>query len=279
MDFVSIVSDINELPPLSDITHQVQTLYNEGSENVNILQLVRVIESDAALSANILHMVNAPYYGFSRKIASVSQALTLLGTDTIYGLVLNFVINNSVKANMRPYGLSNSQFNDICHLQSALMLQWYSKIDLRHAQFLTPLALIMESGKLVVAREVVRYGNIKEFAAGIQEAEDTTSYEHQLFGSSSYFVSGLLFEHWNMEPLYVEILKGLDYERNKSFTPKTDAFIESLDVVRSAVNVKDIFTTDSLKKASELLEEMGFYVDDFLKVAKRIKEKYEKNTR
>jgi len=273
MDFKAIVADINELPPLSDIARVVHSLYEDGAENVNILKLVKAIESDAVLSANILHMINAPYYGFSRKIASVSQAVTLFGTNLIYGLVLNYAIHSTVKANVRPYGLSNDRFNAICHMQSALMSQWYSKIDLHHAQYLTPLALIMESGKLVVSREVVKAGKIKEFAEGIKNAETTTSYEHEVFGSSSYYVSGLLFEHWNMEPLYVDILKGLDYEHPSA--SQVDTYITSLDVVRTAVNVKEVFTDSSIQKAAEMVEEMGLWVDDFIKVAKRIKEKNE----
>jgi HD-like signal output (HDOD) protein len=273
MDFKAIVADINELPPLSDITRVVNSLYENGAENVNILKLVKAIESDAALSANILHMINAPYYGFSRKIASISQAVTLFGTNLIYGLVINYAIHSTIKANVRPYAISNDRFNAICHMQSALMSQWYSKIDLHHAQYLAPLALIMESGKLVVSREVVKAGKIKEFAEGIKNAESTTIYEHELFGSSSYYISGLLFEHWNMEPLYVDILKGLDYEHKS--VDKLNEYINTLDVVRTAVNVKDVFSEKSLQEASELVEEMGLMVDDFLKVAKRIKEKNE----
>lgn len=275
MNFQAIVSDINELPPLSDVARIVNRLYNEGSANVNILHLVKAIESDAALSANILHMINAPYYGFSKKIASISQAVTLFGTDLIYGLVQNYAISINVKANMRPYGVTNKKFNEICHIQSALMTQWYSRVDLRHAQFLASLALIMETGKLVVAREIVKSGTIKEFTQGIQESEDTTLYEHELFGSSSYYISGLLFEHWNMEPLYVEILKGLDYESKKSTTQQMDAYIASLDVVRTAVNVKGVLTDESLQRSAELVEDMNFYVDDFLMIANRIKKRYE----
>jgi len=275
MNFKAIVEDINDLPPLSDISRIVNKLYAGGSTNVNILQLVRAIESDAALSANILHMINAPYYGFSKKISSISQAVTLFGTDLIYGLVQNYAIQASVKANMRPYGVTNQQFNEICHIQSALMTQWYSRVDLRHAQFLASLALIMETGKLVVAREVVKSGNIKEFTEGIKACEDTTLYEDELFGSSSYYISGLLFEHWNMEPIYVDILKGLDYEHKKSNTQQMEAYINSLDVIRTAVNVKEVLTKSSLKKATLLLEEMGFNVGDFLLIANRIKKRYQ----
>lgn len=153
MNYKDIVSEIDSLPPLSDTTMFIQQLYSHGAQNVNIIKLVRIIESDALLAANILKMINAPLYGFSKKIASVSQAVTLFGTEMVYGLVINYAMNQHLKADLKPYGLLNSQFNNICQMQSALMMQWYAKIDLRHAQFLASLALMMESGKLIFAKK------------------------------------------------------------------------------------------------------------------------------
>ena len=144
MNFKNIVADLKSLPPLSNIAFEIQEIYSKGAKNLDIIKLVRVIEEDAVLTANILRMINAPIYGFSRKIASISQAVTLFGTDEIYGLVLKYAIQERIKADTKIYGIDSSKFNDVCHLQSTLMMQWYSKIDLRHAQFMSPLALIME---------------------------------------------------------------------------------------------------------------------------------------
>lgn len=103
MHFDAIVEGISELPPLSDTAKIITRLYEDGAENVNISNLVRAIESDGSLTVNILKMINAPYYGFSRKIASVSQAVTLLGTKVVYGLVLKFCIESLLVANLRVH--------------------------------------------------------------------------------------------------------------------------------------------------------------------------------
>ncbi len=273
MKFEDIVKSIESLPALSDVTNIIQQLYAEGDDNIDIIKLVKAIESDALLTANILKMINSPLYGFSKKIASISQAVTLFGTHVIYGLVVSFSINSVVKANLRAYGVTNKVFNDVCLMQSALMTQWYSKIDLRHAQFLAPLALIMESGKLVVAKEVPTYLNIKEFSEGMIKADHIASYENSIFGTSSYYVSGLLFDYWNLEPLYVDMLKGLDFE-NDDLTDKMNHYINTVDVVRTAVNVKTIFTDESIKEASDLVSDMGLDVEHFERVAFRIKGNY-----
>lgn len=275
MNFNTIIEGIEELPPLSDTAQVVDKLYANGAENVNILNLVRAIESDASLTVNILKMINAPYYGFSRKIASISQAVTLFGTQIIYGLVIKYCIESLIVANLRPYGITSSQFNEISHLQSALMSQWYSKIDLRHAQFLAPLALIMETGKLVVSREIVKAGKIKEFQDGLRKAEDFIEFENEFFGTSSYFVTGTLFDYWNLEPIYADILKDLDFIP-KDTSRQMEHYIKSLDIVRTAINVKNVLTQNSIAHACELIEEIGFDVDDFLHVTSRLKQKINK---
>ena len=275
MHFRSIVSHIEELPSLSDTSMMVRELYKNGAENIDITRLIRTIESDPLLTVNILKMINSPLYGFSKQIASIRQAVTLFGTHTVYGLVVKFSIESSMIANLRAYGISNTHFNAVCHMQSALMQEWFSKISEKHANILSPLALIMESGKLVVSQEVAHSSGIKEFLSGIKAAEFVSEYENEAFGTSSYYVSGLLFEHWNLETFYVDMLKGLDFEHDAS--SKLGYFIDALDVVRSAVNVKHIFTDTSVDEAVEIVEDMKLSVDDFLDAVDVINDNYQKS--
>jgi len=269
MNFRNIVNNVDSLPTLSDTTLIVRELYLHGAENIDIVKLVETIESDALLTANILKIINSPLYGFSKKISSIKRAVTLLGTHIVYGLVVKFSIENSIIANLRPYGVSNSAFNSMCHMQSALMNQWYSEIDLKHAQILSPLALIMESGKLVVSQEVAYSSSIKEFLKGIKATDFISEYENEVFGTSSYYVSGLLFDHWNFDTLYVDMLKGLDFEYDAS--SKLGYYIDTLDVVRTAVNVKNVLSKESISAASEIVEDMKLDVDHFIKVATKLK--------
>lgn len=274
MTFKNIITDIESLAPLSNTAFMIQQIYSCSTENIDIIKLVKIIEDDAALTANILKMINAPIFGFSKKIASVSQAVTLFGTDIIYGLVLKYSAQEQLKADTSIYGIDNKVFNDVCQLQSNLMLQWYSKIDLRHAQLMAPLALIMESGKLVLANEVMKSNYIKKFTSGYAKSENIAEFEHKILGTTTYYISAMLFEHWNLEPLYVKILKGLDFETDSG--EKIESFINSLDVIRVAVNLKSVLTKKSIKEASFVVEDLGFDVDHFVKVANRVRAQYDK---
>ncbi|MEQ1825614.1 MAG: HDOD domain-containing protein [Pirellula sp.] len=51
-------------------------------------EYARPIEADAGLMGQILRFVNSSYFGFSREIASIQQALTLVGVRTIKNFAL-----------------------------------------------------------------------------------------------------------------------------------------------------------------------------------------------
>lgn len=272
MNFEEIVSSIDSLPPLLDTTLIINKLYANGGDALDINKLIIIIESDALLSANILKMVNSPLYGLSQQILSITQAVTLLGTHKVYGLALSYSINNLICANVRPYGVNNATLNDISQLQSMLVSQWFSKIDKKTANYLSSLALIMESGKLVLAKEIVKVSQIKEFQLGLSTTKNVAKYENEVFGTSSYYVSGLLFEHWNINPRYTDILKSLDFEY-KSKT-KIDIFVDILDIIRTAINIKEILSEMSIAKAADLVEDLGLDVNDFINSAKKLQLQY-----
>ncbi len=276
MTFEDIVKHIKSLPPLSHNTLKIRDLYVDGPENVNVIKLIRFIESDATLTANVLKFVNAPKYGFSKKISSVSQAVTLLGTEVIYGIVVDKAMKEHLKADISAYGITNIQFNDLCHLQSSMVIQWYSVIDIRDAHFLAPLALIMELGKLIIAKEVEESSYTTMFRRGLGKADDIEEYEYELLETTSYYVSALLFEHWNLNPLFIDILKIMDFEPKKK-EMRVEYYRNILDVVRTAVNVKGILTQRSIDDAAKKVKEMGLSDATFFHVAKRMQRMYEQS--
>ncbi|NOR57050.1 MAG: HDOD domain-containing protein [Sulfurimonas sp.] len=267
-----MVENIDSLPPLSDVANLVNSIYTSRSDDGNMSKLIRIIESDAILTANILKMINSPYYGFSKKINSISQAVMLFGTHKIYALVISYSMQESLKANTDIYGFNSIQFNEMCHLQSALIMQWYSKVNMRDAQFLAPLVLMMESGKLILANEVVKSDYSDIFRKSFIECENIEEFEKELIENTSYYISALLFEHWNLEPIYVEILKELDLQNECD--RNIQVFKEIIKVIRTAINLKEILTEESIKKASRIVWGMNLSVDNFEKVANGIREAY-----
>ncbi len=268
----SIVENIDSLPPLSDVAQLVHSIYNSDSDDGNMKKLVKIIESDAILTANILRMINSAYYGFSSKIKSISQAVTLFGTRKIYALVISYAMQEHLKANTNIWAFNSVQFNEMCHLQSALAMQWYSKVSLSDSQLITPLTLMMEIGKLVLANEVQKSDYSEIFRKSFIECDSIEEFEKDLIGATSYHISALLFEHWNLEPMYVSILKALDTDLENDC--RFREFINIVKVVRTAINLKEILTDESIAKASKIVRSMNLSAEEFARTAYRMRKRY-----
>jgi HD-like signal output (HDOD) protein len=278
MTYEDLVKNIDEMPALSKVAMVIQGLYANGAHSVDVRKLIRMIEADIMLTANILKTINSPYYGFRSRISSISQAVTLLGTQQIYSLVIHYAISQHLTADTTIYGFNNAQFNEMCILQSSLTMQWYAKIDLRDTHILTSLALIMESGKIIISKELMESDYREEYRKGFLACENIPKFEQEFLSTTSYYLSALLFEHWNLTPVYSVVLKNLDRDESE-YDEEVDAimvqYIKAIDVIRTAINLKEVLTDESIQKASLKVTEMGLDSEGFETVANRMRKKYE----
>ncbi|MEN4053170.1 MULTISPECIES: HDOD domain-containing protein [Sulfurimonas] len=278
MTYEDLVKNIDDMPSLSKVASVIQGLYARGAHNVDVRKLIRMIEADVMLTANILKTINSPYYGFKSRISSISQAVTLLGTQQMYSLVIHYAISKHLQADTTIYGFNNAQFNEMCILQSSLMMQWYAKIDLHDTHILTSLALIMESGKIIISKELMESDYREEYRKGFLACEDIPKFEQEFLYTTSYNLSALLFEHWNLTPIYSIVLKNLDKDEAE-YGEDVDAimaqYIKAIDVIRTAINLKEVLTDNSIAKATQKVKEIGLDSEYFETVAQRIRKKYE----
>lgn len=273
MSFESLVKRIDTLPPLSDSAQKILQLYAEDEDDIDIRKLTRLIENDTLLTANILAMINDPKFGFNNKITSVGQALTLFGTRIVKGFILSIVMKEHIRPSMGAYGISNEKFNDMGQLQAALLFQWYMGIDIKKAQVLVPLALIMETGKVIFAQEMGSSDYAHLFTEEIYHANNMEEVEHKYSDTTSYYIGGILFDHWHFSKRYVDIMKCLDFDDEDGEVDPIDIHI--LDVIRQAINIKGLLTQESIDNACALVKEYGMDEAAFMKAALRIKNAYD----
>jgi len=70
-----------QLPSLPHILLKLIEACNK--EDAKIKEISLIISKDASLSAKVMALVNSAYHHLPNKIASVEQALVLLGIDTV----------------------------------------------------------------------------------------------------------------------------------------------------------------------------------------------------
>ena len=74
---------------LPSLPEQYERIMEElQSEDASLPKIGEIIESDVAMTAKILQLVNSAFFGLSQHVSSPAQAAMLLGVDTIRTLVL-----------------------------------------------------------------------------------------------------------------------------------------------------------------------------------------------
>jgi putative nucleotidyltransferase with HDIG domain len=81
-----LLEQLGSLPTIPSIIMRVTDLVN--NPKTSALQLARVILDDQAMTARLLRLVNSPFYGFPRRIATVTEAITILGFHQVRNLLL-----------------------------------------------------------------------------------------------------------------------------------------------------------------------------------------------
>lgn len=78
------------IPPRPAILQEIDI--EMAKEEPDFIRLAKIIGSDVALAAGLIKTTNSPFYGFSKKVRTVDEALLVLGlkvvTRTIAGLAL-----------------------------------------------------------------------------------------------------------------------------------------------------------------------------------------------
>jgi len=79
--------------------------------DTSLKEVAEVIERDLALSAKILQLVNSAFFGLPRKIGSINEAVTYLGTTTIKNLALAL----ETFSNTLHSGMSTKELDELAH--------------------------------------------------------------------------------------------------------------------------------------------------------------------
>ena len=271
MSYIPLIARVDSLPPLPESVIELESLYADGNPDID--KIVKVMEADPSLTADILAKVNAPLYGFSKNIVSVLQAITLFGPIQIRSIVLNSSINRTFDIDLSPYGISTHTFSKVSMIQSELMFQWYVGIDMDIARNATPIAFLMETGKILIAKDIMESQKTKNFLADLEEYDDISYVENMHAMMTSAQVNALVFKHLNLNDTFSEVMSYLDDEYTDIPKHIFDVVI-ALRIVRTAVNIKEQFTETSIENAIKLLEENKLDTKVFKRIVKRLRIKY-----
>jgi HD-like signal output (HDOD) protein len=256
-----VVDDIKNLPPLPASIRKIQELCME--DDVNLSLLVKTIETDPMLCANILKAANSPLYGMSREIHSVNQAVMLFGVAMIRGFAAANAIKKIFPLDMSPYGITVEYLSEMSTLQQALVRGWYGEVDKTKLPLLLSASFLMELGKLAAASRLLKLGHKEEFMQALEQSDEIGIVENQFLGMDSYSIGSAMFQHWHFESELIDVLKQIS-------NPEAGSSAAILNVVCTAINIKESLSESSMERAIAALQRFGLDRSSFEKAVSEL---------
>ncbi|MFK5937641.1 MAG: HDOD domain-containing protein [Sulfurimonas sp.] len=254
-----ILKKIKQLPPLPESAMQIEAVYQDPDSSFN--DMVKILEKDPLLTADILKAANSPLYGFSREINAISQAVGLFGMGTVRGFALASIVKKSFALDLTPYGINNDMFSALSKKQHALTTSWCIRKENRLLGVLSPAAFLVEIGKVLIAQQIIADGKEEAFRDALLNLEDVEAAEREVVGVDTPEVSATIFAQWKFEEKLVDVIGNCQNPEKATEEDRRPAQI--LNVVRVAVPINGQVTDASIVAAKALIEKYELDMESF----------------
>ncbi|MGB5404875.1 MAG: HDOD domain-containing protein [Robiginitalea sp.] len=162
------------------------------------------IEADPGLMGQVLKFVNSSYFGFSREIMSVQQALTLVGTRAITNFALwNAVFSVIPNPKFGPFDLKSLWQDSLRRALFARMLG--RSLKLSNAEDLFAGALLQDMAIPLLLKELpAEYEGLVHRRAA--EGRRLSGLEKEMFGWDHADAAAMLAKQWNLPEEFVTLI-------------------------------------------------------------------------
>ena len=255
-----LVDDVDGLVSPPDVCLRLFELIHSPRSGAK--EIAEVVAVDPGLTARLLRMANSAFYGFSRKIDTVSRAVTVIGNGELYSLVLSI---SAVKS-------FTSIPNDLVSMETFWRHSVYTgllaralaqRVRVLHPERLFVAGLLHDIGSLVLYHE---RPDIMRDLLLVADGDEEVLYraEQEELGFTHATLAGYLMEKWLL-PTELQQAVLWHHEPHEARTARMEAHL--LYVAGLLVNESDQGNFAGSPRAdirvpAQVLEELGIDEDE-----------------
>lgn len=212
-DLRQLIMTTRDLPAMPHVASKVLEL--SGDPNTSALKLQQVISDDQAMAARILKIANSAMYACSRKIKTLTEAIVMLGFNSIRSLVVTSAARNLYTSSGSRLGLKERLLweHSIGAGCACRLLVQADSPHLAEEAFLA--GLMHDIGKLVLNQQAAE--KFDEIVQSVyNENSSFADTERSLLGFDHAEVGALLVNKWKLSPMLELIIAH--HHRPESFS-------------------------------------------------------------
>lgn len=228
---VSKVDDINMLP---NVLQEIIVISDDP--NSTITDMENVILKDQTLTTKVLRLANSAYYGYARRISTISQATILLGFKTIKSIALASTVSKYMTAELKGYALEENQLwqqSQTCAIIARYISKLTKKADPEEAYIA---GLLRDIGKTILNQNMIKeYEEVSKLVS-----EDGISFlqaEEMVFGFNHAEIGARVSEKWNLPSNLVDAISHHHNPENAEVDPNLVSIVHIADAITVMMGV------------------------------------------
>lgn len=198
-----IIHQVKNLPPVSQAALKLVSLLEQAS--ISNDEVVQVIKCDNVLTAKLLRACNSPYFGLDEPVASVDQAVLMLGHQQILHIVLTLAFGSAMVVPMPGYAVEANELwrHSLLTATAAEIVAAESDLNV-DAPVAFTVGLLHDIGKLALSQALT--SEIQDQIRQLVEQQGCarTEAEKQIMGADHSDVGACLLKSWNLPEEIVE---------------------------------------------------------------------------
>lgn len=201
----------------------------------SMADIAKIIREDPGLTARLLRIVNSAFYNFPSRVETISQAVTIVGTQQLSALALATSVMNLFKG--IPEDLVNMEsfwrHSVGCGL-AARVIATYRRESNPERFFVA--GMLHDIGRLVLYTKISEQARNAILAA--KDGKDMLyEAERDVLGYTHAVVGGLLLQTWKLPPTLEEVVMYHHNPRAATRFPTETAIIHAADIIAHAMNL------------------------------------------
>lgn len=252
----------NELPPLPNVLIKVLEL-TETTNSGTVGEIEQLIKTDQAISSRLLRIVNSAYFGLSGQVASVNQAVVILGFQQVRNLVLSVSMMTSFSANGArakdaQLKLWQSAF---ATASAAQLIGRKKKIDVKDQELVFVGGLLQNIGSLFML-SILSRSYISVLDEAIASGSRLFEVENCRLGTNHAEVGAELLQKWALPENLIILISRHEGPFEGDVIP-TLAVVHAAERLGEACLSESPFSMESLAMDQATQDWLGFEAADY----------------
>lgn len=263
----SIKENIKNIPSLPEIiTKSIELMQDK---NTSALTLSKIISNDVGLTARVLKLVNSAYYGFPKQIATIQQAITILGFTTIKGIILSASIYKMFSSEGAGSEFNYKQFWKHSLLVASASRLISSNLTDKLSEDIFSASFLHDIGKIILA-QYDRKNYTQVCAQTDLTDEDYLKEEEKYCGLNHCEIGNMVAYSWNLPELFCDVITYHHLPEN-SVNYKNECWIIYLaNILTKYVMSNKKLNIDNI--LLDILEKLNISVENIIAVHEKLDE-------